>query len=221
MSSWTTTTRPVLPRRRLDGGPVDRVHRAEVDDLHVDADEPIGHLDATAQHPAVGDDGDVGAAAGRRPPPPAGPRRHAGSGRRARSGRAPCARSRGPGWDRPPPRGAGRRRPARCPGHTTFSPGTWAKIALGALGVERTGADARARGRSHDEGHGDPEAVVQLRRFGDQLVVRARHEVGELQLDDRAPARDRQTDPRADDGRLRHRGVEHPVGAEALEEVPR
>jgi len=91
--------------------------------------------------------------------------------------------------------------------------------ALGVLGVERPAREAAAGREAHDHRHRRADAVVLLGGDGDQLVERARDEVGELHLAHGPHAHERGAGARADDGRLGQGRVDHPVLAELLQEA--
>ena len=93
--------------------------------------------------------------------------------------------------------------------------------ALGVLRVERAAREAAAGREPDDDRHRRPGAVALLRRDGDQVVPRARDEVGELHLGDRAHAHDRGAGAAADDRRLREGRVDDAPGPELLLEAER
>ena len=109
------------------------------------------------------------------------------------------------------PVGIGRRRWAH-----DLEAGVMVEPRLHVLGVVRAAADPAAVGAAHDQRHRPPDAVVHLRGAGDQLVVRARHEVGELHLGDRPLPGHGRTHGDAHDARLGHRGVDGAQLAESL-----
>jgi len=93
--------------------------------------------------------------------------------------------------------------------------------ALGVLRVERAARESSAGREPDDDRHRCPGAVALLGRDGDQVVPRARDEVGELHLGDRAHAHDRRAGAAADDRRLRERRVDDAPGPELLLEPER
>ena len=70
-------------------------------------------------------------------------------------------------------------------------------------------------------GTGVPGAVALLGRDGDEVIPRARDEVGELHLGDRAHAHDRRARAAPDDGGLGERRVDHAPRAELVLEALR
>ncbi len=88
------------------------------------------------------------------------------------------------------------------------------------LGARRP---ARAALRADRQGNGQLSArhVAVLRRLVDDLLERERKEVLVHDLDDRAHARHRRADARADDRHLGDRRVAHALRAELVEEALR
>ena len=89
---------------------------------------------------------------------------------------------------------------------------------LGVLGVERSAGEAAAGRQADDDRRRDALAVVELGGDVDELVEPAGDEVGELHLADRPQPLDRGADGGSDDRVLGERHVEHPLGAELLDE---
>ena len=92
---------------------------------------------------------------------------------------------------------------------------------LRVLRVEGPAGEAAARRAAHDDRHGRAGAVALLGGDGDEVVPRARDEVGELHLGDGAHAHDRRAGAAADDRGLGERRVDHAPGAELLLEALR
>ena len=92
---------------------------------------------------------------------------------------------------------------------------------LGVLRVERPAREAAARREAHDDRHRRARAPALLRRDRDEVIPRARDEVGELHLGDGAQAHDRRAGRAADDRGLGERGVDDAPRAELLLEAER
>src|SRR5207247_8562020 len=89
------------------------------------------------------------------------------------------------------------------------------------LRVEGAAREAAAGREAHSDRDGRPGAVALLGGDGDEVVPRARDEVGELHLRDGAHAHDRGAGAAADDRRLGERRVDHAPGPELLLEAER
>ena len=78
------------------------------------------------------------------------------------------------------------------------------------------GADVAAEGDANCDRHRDACSISVLGDVADDLVEGGVDEAVELNLGYRLESAQRQTDGDADDGRLRQRCVEHPVGPKRL-----
>src|SRR6476646_11984980 len=85
----------------------------------------------------------------------------------------------------------------------------------------RATGETAARGQAHRDRDGRSGAVALLRSDGDEVVPRARDEVRELHLCDRAHAHDRRARAGADDRRFGQRRVEDAPLPELLLEAER
>ena len=88
--------------------------------------------------------------------------------------------------------------------------------------VHRAAGEIPAAGRAHDQRRfvGAHRPPAEAGEFAADLHVRRPEVVEELHFRDRTQPAERHTHAQADDGRLRQRGVEHPLGPElALESV--
>jgi hypothetical protein len=87
---------------------------------------------------------------------------------------------------------------------------------LGVLGMERAAREASARGEANRDRHRGAGSVALLGGDGYEVVPRARDEVRELHLRDRAHAHDGGSGAAAHDRGLGERRVDHAPGAELL-----
>ena len=90
---------------------------------------------------------------------------------------------------------------------------------LGILRVKRTAVHAAAGGSAQHHRRGDVPAIVRLGQHVDDLIEGATDEVHELELDHRAQAGERSSEGGVDKRHLGDGRVDHPLGAEALDEA--
>ena len=96
-----------------------------------------------------------------------------------------------------------------------------AEPGLEALAVLRRRTGAGAGGKAHHHGNRNLAAQheAHLRRLVDDLLHGERGEVGKLELEDRPHAGEGGTDSDARAAQFRYRRVDHPIGAETLDQI--
>ena len=106
-------------------------------------------------------------------------------------------------------------------GHDDLQPGHMREVRLNALRVRGTGPQSGTERRPHRHRHRVTSAVMVPRHHVDDGVERARDEVGELVLDDRAQPDERRACCQTGESRFRDRRVDHPPRSELLQEALR